>query len=80
MLKTSSSSLTMYLTSTSPDYSRMSETSKRFTVLMEELLIMAENFDAVAGMPVNTRKVRINNVDYVGRKLGQVEYLVAIKE
>lgn len=66
--------------STSPDYSRMSETSKRFTVLMEELLIMAENFDAVAGMPVNTRKVRINNVDYVGRKLGQVEYLVAIKE
>ena len=66
--------------STSPDYSRMSETSKRFTVLMEELLIMAENFDAVAGMPINTRKVRINNVDYVGRKLGPVEYLVAIKE
>lgn len=66
--------------STTQDFNRMSESTKQWSVMMEELLILAEANNDQATLPLSTRKLTINNVDYLSRSFGKVEYLVAVKE
>lgn len=66
--------------SNTQDFNRMSELSKQWTVMMEELLIMAENNDEYTSLPLTTRRINVNNVLYLSRRLGNVEYLVAVRE
>ena len=62
------------------DFNRMSETTKQWSVMMEELLILAEAGDNAVQLPITTRRITIGGVKYIGRRLGRVEYLVAVKE
>lgn len=66
--------------STSQDFNRMSETTKQWSVALEEMLIIAESFNSQSHLPIHTRVLTINNTKYLARKLGRVEYLLAIKE
>lgn len=66
--------------SNTQDFNRMSENTKHWTVMMEELLIIAENYTDFSQLPANTRKLELNGVKYIGRRLGRIEYLVASKE
>lgn len=65
---------------TSQDFNRMSESTKQWTVMMEELLIMAEAGDNAVALPLNTRRLTVGTKKYIARRYGRAEYLVAIKE
>lgn len=65
--------------STSQDFNRMSEVSKRWTVMMQEMLMIAEDIEKVNQLPVEIRKVQINQVWYISKRFGAVEFLVALK-
>ena len=62
------------------DYSRMSAESRNWTVAMEEMLIIAESITAAGSLPIHTRRASVSNVNYIVRKIGDVEYYVALKE
>lgn len=62
------------------DFNRMSESTKQWSVMMEEMLIIAEAGDNSIQLPIHTRRLNVGGVKYIGRRLGRVEYLVAIKE
>ncbi len=66
--------------SNSQDFNRMAENTKLWTVLMEQLLILAENYNEDMSLPINVRRLTISNVKYVGKRFNNVEFLVAVRE
>lgn len=62
------------------DFARMSAASREWTVAIEEMLIIAEAIDSAGALPLHTRRVTVGSVDYIARKIGPVEYHVALKE
>ena len=66
--------------STSQDFNRQTETTKRWTVAMEELLMLAESFTVLTALPVGVRRVTIGDVAYLTKRIDSVEWLVAIRE
>lgn len=66
--------------SVAEDFNRMSDYTRNWTVMMEELLILAEKINEHATLPVGTRRYTLDDQLYVGRRLGKIEYLVAVKD
>lgn len=62
------------------DFNRQSESTKEWSTMMAELLVMAEEIDDVTVLPVNTRRTTRNDIIYVGRRLNGVDWLVASKK
>lgn len=65
--------------STHQDYNRMAEISKQWTLMVEEMLILAEKITEGTTLPVNTRRATRAGVDFISRKLNGVDYLLAVK-
>ena len=66
--------------STSQDYNRQCEFTRNWTVTMEEILILAENLSIQVNLPFGVRKVVINDSTFLSKRMGNVEWLVAIRE
>ena len=62
------------------DFNRMSDYTKSWTIMMEELLILAEKINDQASLPVGTRRYTLDDQLYLGRRLGKIEYLVAVRD
>ena len=66
--------------STSQDYNRQCEFTRNWTVAMEEILMLAENLNIQVSLPFGVRKVVINDSTFLSKRMGNVEWLVAIRE
>ena len=66
--------------STSQDFNRQSEYTRNWTVAMEEILILAENLSIQVSLPYGIRKVVVNDATFLSKRMGNVEWLVAIRE
>ena len=65
--------------SSNEDFNRQKEATKIWTNLVTELLIKAENYESNPILPANTRLVSRNNLNFLVRKLDNVEYFIALK-
>lgn len=66
--------------STSQDWNRMSNSTKNWALLLEELLLAAEVVQDFTSVPLGMTKVKRNGVLYVVRSYENVHYLVASKQ
>lgn len=62
------------------DFNRQSQPTKDWTIMMEELLILAEEIDEFSTLPANVRRSTRANILFVGKKHAGVEWLVATKK
>ena len=66
--------------STSQDYNRQAEYTRNWTVSMEEMLMLAENLNIQVTLPFGIRKVVVNDSTFLAKRMGNVEWLVAVRE
>lgn len=62
------------------DFNRMSEFTKAWTIMMEELLMLAERYTASLSLPANVRRVTRQGITYLTRRIDAVDWMVAVKE
>lgn len=65
--------------STSPDFQRMSETTKAWVNFMLPLVIAAEKASGISQLPVGMRRVRRDGKLFVGAMHNEINYLVAAR-
>lgn len=66
--------------STSQDFNRQVEYTRNWTITMEELLILAENLSINVDLPFGVRKVTMGDVTYLSKRIGNVEWMIAVRE
>lgn len=66
--------------STSQDFNRQSKLTQQIAQTLDQLIIFAEEPAKQLHMPIGYRRVEIDGKIWVGRKVGDVEYLVLIRE
>ncbi len=63
----------------SPDFSRMSKNTQRWSYMLAELLAIAENPNSVPTLPSRIKKMSRSGIDYITQSFNGVLYMVAVK-
>jgi hypothetical protein len=61
----------------SQDFNRMSEASRNWSNLMERMLIQAESATEFSALPQDMRRVKRNNITYIGAVLNNIQFIMA---
>lgn len=64
------------VSTTSPDFNRMSQATQEWMLILEQLLIVAENLDSYSTIPEHVRVLVRNGQKYVSSYYNNVNYLV----
>lgn len=64
---------------TSLDFNRMSENTRKFVLLMQEMIKISENMDALGSVPRTMRKITRDGKLYLGCVVDNIHYLVYAK-
>jgi hypothetical protein len=65
--------------STHEDFNRQKEATKKWTNMVTELLLKAENYEENPQLPSNTRMVTRGGKNYLVRQFDNIEYYLALK-
>lgn len=61
------------------DFNRMTEYTKAWTIMMDELLILAEKYTPSLILPAHVRRMQRQGFTYLSRRISGVDWMVAVK-